>query len=173
MPRHYFSKSQKHLTADNSSTLKSQITNADQTNMNNLLCSSASSCLNLHPTTQRHTLPHKSPDSFMELVNVSELPWAWFHNFKVCFSWFALFPNLDFELLMVWIFFGTLITWFVMGFLYFGILSGRQAVTTQQRQWNGWSSRSECGSMNWVLSSLSPFLLVFAGNIAPVDHRWN
>ena len=98
-------KAKKHLTTDNNNTLKSQITNIDQTKMKNLLCSSTSSCLNLHPTTQRRTLPHKSPNSFMELVNMSKLPWAWFHDSKVCFSWFALFPNLGFELLMVWIFF--------------------------------------------------------------------
>ncbi|KAK9948689.1 hypothetical protein M0R45_004254 [Rubus argutus] len=35
---------------------------------------------------------------------------------------------------------------------------------------SGWSSRSECGSTN---SGLTSILLVFAGNIASVDHRWN
>ena len=63
--------------------------------------------------------PHRSPNSLLGLVNMPEPSWAWCCNPKVCFSWFSLFPNLDFELLMglflgLWVYPGA--SWIIYGF---------------------------------------------------------
>nr|POE84227.1 hypothetical protein CFP56_57790 [Quercus suber] len=55
--------------------------------MKNLLRSSASSYPNLHPTTQRCMPPHKSPDSFLELVNIQSYPLIQFILFSKPFWW--------------------------------------------------------------------------------------
>ena len=66
--------------------------------------------------------PHRLPNSLLRLINMPEPSWAWCCNPKVCFSWFALFPNLDFELLMglflgLWVY--PRASWIIYGFFFF------------------------------------------------------
>ena len=106
--------------------------------------SSASFCSNLHPTTHWRTLSQNSLDSLLELVNMPEPPWAWLHDSKVCFSWFALFPNLDFELLIgldfLWMLIAELL-WVFCILVSWWVLVGSLSVRVQP------TNKSDCGSL--------------------------
>ena len=82
-----FSKSQIDLTTYNNNILKNLPYQRKKKKI-----SSASSCPDLHPSTHWCTLPHKSLDSLLELINTLEPPWACCLNPKVYFCELPFFP---------------------------------------------------------------------------------
>ena len=122
---------------------------------------SSFACPNLHHITHRITPPHRSSELCMELVNIPVLSWATIQLFV--FHDLPFFP--------VWILNYWWCGFFLGGFSIFWYLERWRSgdYTTKITEWMELQKRMRI----YKLGSLPPSLLVFARNIAPVDHRWN